>query len=176
MSCSECLWTEALGELDLPKRLPGFNLRVVGTLPLGIAMPDSDIDIILSADPTPSFVETISCAFRDVDGFALRRRDGLPESLLAKFVLRSWKFELFVQNLPVEHQYGWRHFVAERRLLEMGGPNFRRAVMRQRHEGLKTEPAFAAVLGLMGDPYQAIAELCDAPTFELSRLLQKANV
>jgi len=61
----------------------------------------------------------------------------------------------------------------ERRLLAMGGERFRAAVMRQRHQGAKTEPAFAAVLALPGDPYQAMLDLEAQPDAVLAALLRR---
>ena len=41
--------------------------------------------------------------------------------------------------------------------MEAGGPELAAAVRElRRREGLKTEPALAAVLGLAGDPYAAV--------------------
>jgi hypothetical protein len=64
-------------------------------------------------------------------------------------------------QFAANEQTAWRHFLVERRLLELGGPVFRAAVACERAHGMKTEPAFAAVLRLEGDPYRALLYLED---------------
>ena len=49
--------------------------------------------------------------------------------------------------------------VIEYKLLQKGGHLFRRRVMELKTRGIKTEPAFALVLGLQGDPYEALLTL-----------------
>jgi hypothetical protein len=39
---------------------------------------------------------------------------------------------------------------------------------------MKTEPAFAAVLGLSGDPYEALLQLASMPAADLDRLVADA--
>ena len=67
--------------------------------------------------------------------------------------------EIFGQDRPVTEQWGFRPMVVEARLLDLGGPGFRNAILALRHQGLKTEPAFARLLGLGGDPYAAVLTL-----------------
>lgn len=66
---------------------------------------------------------------------------------------------------------GWRHFVVEKRLLALGGQRLAASVMSLRQNGLKTEPAFATVLKLQGDPYQALNDLYDFDNKALLRLI-----
>lgn len=47
----------------------------------------------------------------------------------------------------------------EVRLLALFGPEFRRAVVCRKERGMKTEPAFADVLDLPGDPYRTVLDL-----------------
>lgn len=70
----------------------------------------------------------------------------------------GWEIELFCQKIATDHQWGVRHFRVQARLLALG-PDLKEAVMRLKREGLKTEPAFAKVLLLSGDPYVALLEL-----------------
>ncbi len=68
--------------------------------------------------------------------------------MIARFVWDGWPFELFGDQRPVDRQPGWIHFDVERRLLALDDGRLRQAVGRLRAGGLKTEPAFAAVLGI----------------------------
>ena len=43
--------------------------------------------------------------------------------------------------------------------------------MQRRRDGLKTEPAFARVLGLEGDPYTALLAFDEMPDPDIVRLL-----
>lgn len=169
-------WRRALESLGLPDRLSAFDARVVGTWPLGIALPSSDIDIVAFAPRQEEFADALRAAFGGQEGFTVRERLGKPASLVASFWQGGFEWEIFGQDCPVEQQYGWRHFVAERRLLELGGLPMRRAVMFKRGLGLKTEPAFAAALGLAGDPYAVMAALCDVPDQTLRNMIHAAGI
>ncbi len=52
-----------------------------------------------------------------------------------------------------------RHFQIERRLLALFGVDFQSRVVALKRQGIKTEPAFAALLKLPGDPYEALLTL-----------------
>ncbi len=57
------------------------------------------------------------------------------------------------------------------RLLELDDGRFRAAVIALKQSGLKTEPAFADLLGLAGDPYKALLGLESMTEDDLRRLL-----
>jgi hypothetical protein len=109
-------YTSAVDSSAVLELLRPFDPRIVGTLPLGVAVPGSDIDIVCHA-PDPNAFEV------------------------------------------------------ERRLLALDDGRLRRAVGVQRANGLKTEPAFAAVLGIEGDPYMGLLELAAETDAELSARL-----
>jgi hypothetical protein len=152
-------YRDALARLDILATLARFDPHVAGTPPLGIAMPSSDIDILCHAPDADAFADALWTAFRDHQGFAIRQWTGGERAVIATFVAEGWTFELFGSPLPVARQAGWRHFVVEQRLLAIGGPPFRAAILALRHQGIKTEPAFADILSLPGDPYAALLAL-----------------
>ena len=49
--------------------------------------------------------------------------------------------------------------IAEGRLLRLGSRALRDRVVALKRSGMRTEPAFAQLLGLGGDPYRAVLEL-----------------
>ena len=166
-------YADALARTGLLARLAPFDPHVAGTPPLGLDLPSSDIDLLCFAPDPVAFAHAVwdSCAGHD--GFRMHQWVGADRPVVASFTAGGWCFEIFGQARPVALQHGWRHFLAERRLLVMGGERFRAAVMRQRHRGAKTEPAFAAVLALPGDPYQAMLDLEAQPDAVLAALLRQ---
>lgn len=86
----------------------------------------------------------------------------------------GWEIELFCQKTATDHQWGVRHFRVEARLLALG-PHLKEAVMRLKREGLKTEPAFAKVLSLPGDPYVALLELETLDNAQLQEVIAAAS-
>ncbi len=152
-------YTEALAQSGVLARLAPFDPHVAGTPPLGLDLPDSDIDILCHAPDPQAFAAAVWAACRDLPGFAMWQWQGRDRPVVAQFQFAGWLFELFGQGRPVAEQLGWRHFQIERRLLALGGEPLRTAVMACRHAGAKTEPAFAQVLGLAGDPYAALLTL-----------------
>ncbi|HEV7457884.1 MAG TPA: DUF4269 domain-containing protein [Roseococcus sp.] len=152
-----------------------FDARLAGTPPLGLDLPGSDLDILCHAPDPLRFATILWHTWSGFPGFSLHQWTGAGRPVVARFHAHGWAFEVFGQALPVEEQMGWRHFIVERRLLDRGTPALREAVMARRRAGVKTEPAFAQVLGLEGDPYQSLAALALAADDELDCLLARAG-
>jgi hypothetical protein len=160
-----------LGRSGLLAALARFDPHVAGTPPLGLDLPESDIDVICQAIDAESFTKTLWDFASSCDGFAIHQWTSEGRPVVASFVLEGWPVEVFGDPRPVARQPGWRHFEIERRLLVLGGDRLRAAVMQRRRDGLKTEPALAHLLGLAGDPYAALLALDEMPDADIVRLL-----
>lgn len=165
-------YLEALERTGVLAKLAAFDPHVVGTPPLGLDLPTSDIDVVCFAPDLDAFASAIWSAFGRQAAFRMWQRIKLDRPIVASFAAAGWTIELFGQASPISEQYGWRHFLVEQRLLALGGEIFPAAVMARRNNGMKTEPAFAAVLGLDGDPYQALLGLAHCSDVELTALLK----
>lgn len=139
--------------------LAPFDPRTIGTPPLGLDVPGSDIDIACHAPDPDAFGAYVVHRFGREPGYAIRRWRGDGASVICRFERRGWPIEIFGAPEAVAAQTGYRHFAIESRLLALGGKTLHAAVRAARMGGLKTEPAFAAVLGLTGDPYTALLAL-----------------
>jgi hypothetical protein len=168
-------YREALRRTRIKRTLAEFDPHLAGTLPLAVDLPTSDLDILCHAADPDAFAIAPWAAFSSETGFSLRQWIGADRPVIASFVAHGWPFQVFGQKKPVSEQNGWLHFLAERRLLRRGGATFRAAIMRERARGAKTEPAFAAVLRLTGDPYLAILDLERCDNGRLSHLLERAG-
>ncbi len=164
-------YREVLRRVAHTKKLGGFPSMVIGTPPLDLATQDSDIDIAFQADDLDQFQRNAASAFGDLPcyshHFASKRGE---RYLCVQFQTLGWDVELFCQSIPLDQQWGVRHFHMERRLLDLNPP-MRQLVLQLKHQGMKTEPAFAAVLGLAGDPYEAILLLESLSDKELRGLV-----
>lgn len=148
-----------IDELGLMTILADFDPMVIGTPPLGIAIDNSDIDIACSAESLSEFTEYTQMNFAKYNDFAVNEIQHLREpACVAKFTAMDWDIELFCQTLPTHQQWGVRHFFIEQRLLDLC-PELKAKVIALKQDGMKTEPAFAQLLSLKGDPYEAMLEL-----------------
>ncbi|PNU06332.1 DUF4269 domain-containing protein [Novosphingobium guangzhouense] len=154
-------WRAALDRSNVLTVLAAFDPRVAGTFPLGIDVPGSDIDVLCHAPDAHAFARVVWGAFAGAQGFAMHQWAHDERAVVAGFTIAGVPFELFGSPVPVDAQMGWRHFEIERRLLDERGDDFRASVMAARRRGMKTEPAFAHVLGLEGDPYAALLRMAD---------------
>ena len=168
-------YEEALRLVRVLDDLDAFGPQVIGTQPLGIAMPGSDIDVVCHAPDAAAFADALWMHYGEMRGFALYQWTTGQRAVVAKFSAYGWPFGLFGSTELVRDQAGWRHFVVERRLLALGGEPLRSAVMAARRRGAKTEPAFAEVLNLAGDAYAAVLDLYDCPDAELIDILQRGR-
>ena len=152
----------ALEALRVFPLLSPFDPVLAGTIPLDIDIPGSDLDIVCEAADVDGFAQYLGEAFGSCMGFGLRRTDvhGLP-TVIAQCTASGFPIEIFAQPLPVMAQAAVRHMVVEERLLRHGGPEVRRRIRQLKSQGLKTEPAFATVFALPGDPYQTLLGLAE---------------
>lgn len=132
----------------------------IGSLPLGIGIEGSDLDMALYAPDLGRAARDILAAYGGRRGFTLaRKKDFDAPALVARFETRAWPVELFCQPIPVAAQYGWRHFAVEARALHAGGAALAKAVRRLKRGGHNTEAAFCELLGIAGDPFRSLLTL-----------------
>lgn len=151
-------------------RLAAYAPVLVGTFPLDLTVPGSDLDIICEVADWAAFRQALA-GFAAFPGYAVRPAATAQPAVVASFEVERLAVEVFGQALPTARQNGYRHMVLEARLLALGGVALRQRVLALKASGMKTEPAFARVLGLPGDPYQALLELEGANDAELAARL-----
>ena len=163
-----------LDELNLLAELAEYEPTVIGTPPLGIDIESSDIDIACTATDLTEFASVITARFVSMQDFVIEKVTVFPEpAVRVAFLSHGWEVELFCQSLPIQEQHGVRHYHVEKRLLEIE-PELKEKVLHLKRSGQKTEPAFAALLRLDGDPYEAMLGLEDYSDRGLSRLAADA--
>ena len=113
-----------------------YNPILVGTIPIGIDIDSSDLDII--------------CEVYNLDDFEI---------------------EVYAQNIKSTEQNGYRHMIIENRILSLGGDLVRQKIIELKKSGLKTEPAFAKLLNLEGNPYDELLKLEKLNDVEIRSLL-----
>ena len=165
-----------LAELDLWATLRDFDPVLAGTVPLALDVATSDLDVICEVPLTEHIVfeQLLRNHYGDLPGFQVRRtRSRGRESLVSNFWYAGMPIELFGQAQPTMQQYAFRHLVVEHAILQIGGEAWRAAVLHLKQQGLKTEPAFASLLGLPGDPYEALLLLEGQSTADLAGRLSQ---
>ncbi len=78
--------------------------------------------------------------------------------LVCKFQSNNFPVEIFAQNIPVEEQQAFKHMIIEAKILNKKGNIFKNEVVKLKKSGYKTEPAFAKLLDIQGDPYEGLLQ------------------
>ena len=135
-------------------KLKQFNPILTGTFPININIENSDLDIILETDDLVKAKDFITNEFQNEKEFEINfsKMNGV-DSLVCNFILEEFPIELFAQNVPTKLQNAYRHMMIEYEILEQKGEEFRKQIINLKEKGWKTEPAFAELLGLKGNPY-----------------------
>lgn len=149
-----------LTKLKVLEKLKAYQPILTGTIPIGIDLPESDLDIICECKNHKEFSNTLIALFSDKDNFAIKTKslNGIVVTI-AKFLTESFEIEIFGQDCPTSHQNAYKHMLVEHKILNAKGDTFKKNILKLKKQGLKTEPAFAKLLGLKGDPYKALLNL-----------------
>ena len=155
----------------LLRALAPYSPTLVGTFPLGLQIEGSDLDVACTCADLDAFARLLGdLGFARIECLSLQ-----PDAIVGSMTIDGVEVEVFCQAIPVHAQAGFRHMIVEGRLLAMGGEPLAERVRAAKRGGLKTEPAFAAVLRLDGDPYRALLELEGWPEDRLRALVYSAT-
>ncbi|SIQ53870.1 protein of unknown function [Paenibacillus macquariensis] len=156
--------------------LRDYDPILVGTVPIGVNIMGSDLDIICEVKGFNDFERQMEEQFKDYFDFSITRRVvNDMERIKVNFVIEGWPIEIFGQEQPTRQQNGFRHMVIEDRMLRIYGKHFNDQIIQLKIEGLKTEPAFAKVLKLEGDPYLRLLEIYNWTDEEIRDLWEESN-
>lgn len=150
-----------LVELEIMLHLAKYDPLLIGTIPIGIDIESSDVDIVICSDNFDNLATVLSELYGTMELFELYRRDN--GSLVCRFVFMDFAYEIFASSVPSRESNGWRHMIIENQILRSRDQEFRDKIISLKRQGIKTEPAFAMLLGLDGDPYDAILLLSTLP-------------
>lgn len=134
-----------------------FEPILVGTIPINIDIENSDLDIICYWKSKTDFKTKIQSVFGNETEFKIREtfiKD--QETVIANFKISPFEIEIFGQNIPTKNQNGYKHMIAEHKILKSKDENFRLEIIKLKQKGYKTEPAFGILLGLKNDPYEEL--------------------
>lgn len=146
-----------LMDLGVFHDLAEFQPVLTGTIPLGIDVPSSDLDIVCCCQHHAQFQKQVTSLYQQYSGFHVKSsyKKG-EETTVVSFQFRDFEIELFAQNQISTQQPAYLHMLVEYKILQAHPESFKQQVIQLKQSGFKTEPAFAHLLGLKGDPYQAL--------------------
>jgi predicted metalloenzyme YecM len=156
----------ALRTSKVLEALADFEPLVAGTFPLGLANDRSDLDIVVTMADKVKLESVVRTTFGSQPQFTIEQ---VPSNrFFCRFVYDLIPIEIYGEETSSAKQAAYHHFLIEERLLKLGGPNLIKNINELRQQGLKTEPAFAAALGLSGDPFETLLVLQTLGLAELS--------
>lgn len=169
---NEKVWSALQGSKILFELKEFFPL-VTGTFPLALGTEDSDLDLTICCKDFKSLGSRLESLYGSLQEFSLEQVeiDSL-DTLICSFFFGGVRFEIFAQGIASVKQKSFIHFAVEEKILKFGGETLRKQVQMERLKGLKTEPAFAKVLGLKGDPYTELLHWQTKPVKFLRRLIE----
>ncbi|MCC2377715.1 DUF4269 domain-containing protein [Bacillus wiedmannii] len=147
---------DVLNKLNIMEDLILYSPVLCGTIPIRIDTLQSDLDIVMEVHNFDVFEQEMRSLYGSYKGFKIQKKKiKTTESIKVNFEFEGFKFELFAQPKPVRNQNAYRHMIVEHMLL-IQHPHIREEILRLKENGLKTEPAFAQVLNIDGDPYDEL--------------------
>ena len=164
----------ALQHADILGHLAEFDPVIAGTLPIAINTEQSDIDILCHAVDLSRFNDCVDSAFSSYPHY--RRHQRAPTKHVGVASVVRFEVEIFATDCPSTAQYGFIHMLAEARILALLGPDFAKRVRALKRQNVKTEPAFAQLLRLSGDPYIGLAELANMSMDEMTAFVNRKGL
>ncbi|WP_029905195.1 DUF4269 domain-containing protein [Prevotella sp. 10(H)] len=157
-----------LKEIDIFSVLRECEPVLVGTIPIGIDISGSDLDIICNAADLSKFQEIVRGYFSKYQSFSDYFRS---DSYVASFEYKKTPIEIYAESKPTTAQHGYRHMLIEDRILKLAGDDFRNKIIELKTAGYKTEPAFGILLKLE-NPYSDLLNLESLSDNKLNAFIQ----
>lgn len=144
-----------------------FSPVIVGTIPIEIDIPGSDMDVVCYVRDLERIKDVLRRHCLIYDSFS----DKMNEVVyVANFNCLELPVEIYAEERDSCLQNGYRHMMIEYRILKMAGEVFRNKVIELKMTGLKTEPAFGKLLDLK-EPFSDLLKLENLSDAELKDVL-----
>lgn len=164
----------AIKTLRIIEILEKFDPILVGTIPININTDKSDLDIICHFADFQNFTDYLFKHFGQCQGFKIENKNSEKGIIIiSNFYFMNFEFEIYATTSPSHIQNGYRHMLIEDRILNILGEDFRLKVVALKEKGIKTEPAFAKLLKLEGNPYEELLKCFDYSDEEITNLYKK---
>lgn len=129
---------------------------ICGTIPLGIDLEDSDVDVIMQTENHSFLLERWERLYGGFSNFKTVEKYIRGRKVAkANFRYGGLEWELFAQNQPVTEQHAWLHMFIEYRILRED-PALKPIILQKKKDGFSTEAAFCDPLEIEGDPYEGL--------------------
>ncbi|CAH2213473.1 DUF4269 domain-containing protein [Tepidibacter aestuarii] len=151
--------------------LNDYTPVLVGTIPIGIDIENSDLDLVCKVDNFEIFKEVLINNFKKYRNFKIAHKE--ENVLVCNFIVNDIEIEIYGSSDDIDKSNGYRHMIIEDRLLNLYGDDFTKQIISLKDKGLKTEPAFAKVLDLQGNPYEQLLLLEMYSDEELYKIYNK---
>ncbi len=161
ISKSKGLLNGVLKNTEILQKLHDYNPKVCGTLPLGISIADSDIDIVCEVTDFAVFKKKLQMHFQKYSGYKIIDEGS---HISCQFRVQNILIEIYGENTPSEKQNAYVHMMVEAELLSYTGEWALPEITKLKTSGLKTEPAFVQFYEINGDPYKELYDLYNNKT------------
>ncbi|MEJ5051845.1 DUF4269 domain-containing protein [Chryseobacterium culicis] len=147
---------EILTKHGVFEKLKDYSPILAGTVPIEIDIEGSDLDLIFEVDLQfeEDFLDDLMFSRfipHDVDvEYPIINGE---KCITLNFMLEGFPIEIFGQNKPTIQQNAYLHMMAEYKILQEKGEEFKQKIIELKNRGIKTEPAFGILLGLE-NPYE----------------------
>lgn len=149
---------DVMEDLGILNKYQSFHPVLCGTIPIGIDVEDSDLDIIMEVYDLPLLEHRLIKDYEQMKGFRLQRKTIRERDVVkANFLYEGFMFEVFAQPQPVQEQHAYLHMIIEDELLRTT-PGLKKEILSLKKKGMKTEAAFCHQFGIDGDPYQGLLD------------------
>lgn len=144
---------EILTQYKIFDILKDYSPILAGTIPIEIDIEGSDLDIICEIKDQIEFKNFLNQTFSEFDLNIEVLKINNEDSIVCNFEIEEFPIEIFGQNKPTTKQNAYLHMIAEHKILQKKGDNFKQKIIDLKKKGIKTEPAFGMILNLE-NPYE----------------------
>lgn len=147
---------EILTKYHVFEKMKDYSPILAGTVPIEIDIKGSDLDLIFEVDlqyEQDFLDDLLFCQFIPQDADVEYPIINGEKCITLNFMLEGFPIEIFGQNKPTIQQNAYLHMLAEYKILQEKGEDFKQKIIELKNQGIKTEPAFGILLGLE-NPYE----------------------
>lgn len=150
-----------LKNIKIFKILEEFNPILVGTIPIGVDVDKSDLDIVCEINlKNKGSLKNISTKnFSQFKNFKIIDTFSTTGVVVINFFVDDMEIEIYASKVSSFETNGYRHMIIEERILSCCSLKFKEKIVALKKSGIKTEPAFAKLLKLNGNPYEELLNL-----------------